>query len=182
MQDLIKLLFSNIYVVIVIIGFLLTLFNRARGRQNQNNRMPPFGGGTTSRPAGERQQQAERPVSRPAAVPSPQRAAQRRVEPQSALQPVQTTSGSSLYTTQLKPSGEGVSLEFAGRDTLAQALEADRQAQAKARTAPAGTTGEAPRRTQDGTFRVPQGDELRQAFVMAEVLGAPRSKRPLRRP
>ena len=31
-------------------------------------------------------------------------------------------------------------------------------------------------------FRMPEGEELRRAFVLAEVLGPPRSRRPLRRP
>ena len=34
MEELLKLLFSNIYIVIIVVGFLLTLLNKARGKQN----------------------------------------------------------------------------------------------------------------------------------------------------
>ncbi|SFI61523.1 hypothetical protein SAMN02799624_01649 [Paenibacillus sp. UNC496MF] len=192
MEELLKLLFSNIYVVIIIAGILLSLLNKARGRQNPGgNRMPPFGGGPAGRP--QARPQADRPAQpqRPQARPVPQQAKPRpeTVRPSGAsVAPPETSGplGGSVYTSHLKPSGGSASAEAAGAELtgetlLGRALEAERAAEARPKPS-AGSPLPASARPQPGgaSFRAPRGQDLRQAFVMSEVLGPPRSKRPLK--
>ncbi|WP_308638856.1 hypothetical protein [Paenibacillus silvisoli] len=155
-------------------GFLLTLINKAKNKGgNPNNRMPSFGG----------EPPLKRPMARPLenvpAQPVQRKPAQHRpVErPEPAPQPA-------VYKSQLSSSSdEGISYEYNEPDLLQRTIDAE--APLKARTSAAATAGAArtARQTPSASdaFRVPQGEDLRRAFVMAEVLGPPRSKRPLRK-
>ncbi|NBD22857.1 hypothetical protein [Paenibacillus glycinis] len=180
MEELLKLLFSNIYIVIIVVGFLLTLLNKARGKQNPGgNKMPPFGGGgTTGRPAArplsERPAQPERPRQRDTGLPAQPRPAESRM--QSPAAEAESPLRGSLYAPEEPASGEGVSSEFMESRLPGRTMEAAvPQSKGRMIAAPSPSSGGS------DSFRVPQGNELRQAFIMAEVLGPPRSKRPLNR-
>ncbi|QHW30436.1 hypothetical protein GZH47_05955 [Paenibacillus rhizovicinus] len=181
MEELLKLLFSNFYIVVIIVGFLLTMLNKARGKQNPGqNRMPTFGGGTADRPQASRLDQRQPQPERPQHIPAgqPQRPSQRDNAQRRQTAPAQ----SGVYQSQRElTSGEGESMEMPVAGTLTRALEAQRLEESKPK-APAGSLSgkAAPSGTDTDPFRMPQGDQLRQAFIMAEVLGPPRSKRPLR--
>ncbi|MBO7743821.1 hypothetical protein I8J29_06415 [Paenibacillus sp. MWE-103] len=187
MEELLKLLFSNIYVVIIIAGILLSLLNKARGKQNPGgNRMPPFGGGPAGRP--QARPQADRPAQpqRPHARPVPQQAQPDTGRPFVAPPETSGPLGGSVYTSHLKPSGgtaseENVGAELTGETLLGRALEAERAAEARPKPSAGSPLPASARPQPDGaTFRAPRGQDLRQAFVMSEVLGPPRSKRPLK--
>ncbi|QHT60291.1 hypothetical protein GXP70_10305 [Paenibacillus lycopersici] len=181
MEDLLKLLFSNIYIVVIVIGFLLSVLNKARGKQRQgSNGMPTFGGGPNGR------QQARPPEERPA-QPERRRAAPQ-AQPQRDAVPAPATAGpmgGSVYTSPMTRDG-GRQLRDADPSLLERTLEAEKLASDKlnpgAGTRPASAVSKAgpASQPQGASFRAPQGRELRQAFIMAEVLGPPRSKRPLR--
>ncbi|AZN40472.1 hypothetical protein [Paenibacillus albus] len=185
MKSLIELLFSNIYIVVIFVGFVLTMINKARGKQNPTNRMPSFGGEQARRqqqegaPVEVREKNAQQSERR-----QEQSARPAQLRPMSPPAAVDTPAG--VYKTQMKPRGEMIpSQPETEPGTLQRALAAERPAaETGGRQAGAKRQQEAqlPQRTQGGTaFRTPQGEELRRAFVMAEVLGPPRSKRSLRR-
>ncbi|SDW88381.1 hypothetical protein [Paenibacillus sp. CF384] len=165
MNELIKLLVSNIYVVIVLVGFLLTLVNKMRTNKPGNpapNRMPTFGG--------------EPPLRRPGAPPidarpvQPQRQAVQQRPVERTPEPQQ-----GVYKSKFNaPGEEGVSSEYADTDLLrtVQPVRGNDRA-------PLPKAAHIEQTKQADAFRVPQGDELRRAFILAEVLGEPRSKRPL---
>ncbi|REE93047.1 hypothetical protein A8990_102133 [Paenibacillus taihuensis] len=180
MKDFIQLLFSNIYVVIIVIGFLFTMINKARGKQNPTNRMPSFGGEPTKRQPAHQpaETRMEQPVRRPE---------QRMTTPAPAPAPVPAP----MYTTQMKPRGEMIPSQSLVDETdeLQRTFEAERSSAPRSSRSAIGagaarqTEAQSPQRAQQASaaFRTPQGEELRRAFVMAEVLGPPRSKRSLRR-
>ncbi|MFC4808230.1 hypothetical protein [Paenibacillus sp. GCM10023250] len=190
MEELLKLLFSNIYVVIIIAGIVLSLLNKARGKQGSgSNRMPPFGGGSAGRPLP--RPLAGRPPQRPEARSAQQQAMPRQEggEPASAAAPPPETAGplgGSVYTSRMNPSGasvseESVSAELTGGTLLARALEAERASGAFPKPSESAPVPASARpQTGSAAFRAPRGQDLRQAFVMSEVLGPPRSKRPLK--
>lgn len=177
MKELIQFLFSNIYVVIVVVGFLFTMINKTRGKQNPTNRMPSFGGEQTRR----------QPAQPPAETRAPQ--PERRQEQRSVTQvPAAAPAPAPLYTTQMKPRGDMIPSQPEEQDRMQRTLHAERSAAVQSgrpSTLPAARQPETQpqqRSVQGGTaFQTPQGEELRRAFVMAEVLGPPRAKRSLRR-
>ncbi|SFS86077.1 hypothetical protein [Paenibacillus sp. BC26] len=169
MNELIKLLVSNIYVVIVLIGFLLTLLNKMRSKpgnpSNPTNRMPSFGG--------------EPPIRRPGAPPidaRPEQPQRRQVQQRPVELPPEPRQG--VYKSKFDSTGEeGVSAEYADTDLLRRTVPPVRGND----RAPLPKAAHLEQPKQAESFRVPQGDELRRAFILAEVLGEPRSKRPLRK-
>ncbi|SEN09367.1 hypothetical protein [Paenibacillus sp. OV219] len=184
MRSLIELLFSNIYIVVIFVGFLLTMINKARGKQNSPNRMPTFGGEPSKR------QQQEHPPAPTRDAHTPQLARRQeqptRSEQQRPVKQPVAAMPAPVYTTQMKPRGDMIpSQPETEPGTLQRALAAERPAAVAVGgrpTAAARQPAEVPQRAQGSTaFRTPQGEELRRAFVMAEVLGPPRSKRTLRR-
>ncbi|MFB9325479.1 hypothetical protein ACFFSY_06040 [Paenibacillus aurantiacus] len=162
MRTLIELLLENIYIVIVVVGFLLSLLSKAR-KQGRGGRMPSFGGDPSSmRPeqAGSGRSREEEPprmsdweedsAARTYGAPSD--------APEASIPEVRKpvpTPRIPRKTTMPKPAVGG--------------------------NLPSGTKAQFTRR-QDGSFPIPSSDELKRAVVLAEVLGPPRSKRPLRRP
>ncbi|MBM7565647.1 hypothetical protein [Paenibacillus sacheonensis] len=185
MQELLKLLFSNFYVVIIIVGFLLTMLNKSRGKQNPGgNRMPPFGGGaggrpTAAQPQPERPQQPERP--RPVLAQAERRPAEQRRQTSEQGRPT----GGMLNTLKAQPSGEGISMEHP--EDLGPALYDWSIDEKKAPVSPPKPAGSAMpaaskrQAPQGASFHMPKGKELRQAFILSEILGPPRSKKPLQR-
>ena len=175
MQELLKLIFSNFYVVIVIVGFLFTVLSKARRKQSQSNRMPPFGGGSAGRPLNLPPQPA-RPGQAVTPPPKPLRAASREQEAQprqgELQQPATGPIGGALYTSQLTLFEENRGEEYDWENRADRNLE------------PAGTakssSNDYEEQRRGGAFRVPGGQSLKQAFIMSEVLGPPRSKRSLR--
>ncbi|QYR20140.1 hypothetical protein KZ483_20080 [Paenibacillus sp. sptzw28] len=162
MNELIQFILKNFFVVIVIVGFIVSLLNKARKGSTPNNRMPDFGGGPLI-PQAQRQKPLEqRPANRPAAQP----AAASTVRP--------ATLSQSSYRGM--SSEEGESMEYPPSSQI--------PAEERAPTLRRNLTPEhssVPTVSQDpAPFRLPV-DELRRAVVLAEVLGPPRSKRPLGR-
>lgn len=158
MSTLIQLLLENIYIVIIAAGFILSLLNKARKSNPRGYQMPDFSGGArrTQAPASNRQDE-----------PDYQDWEEEEWEENSASPPVPPA---------VRPQEPRTS-PFRS-DTLLQATavpssSASRGVPVKAQQPAA----EAPA----SSFRMPEGDELRKAIILAEVLGPPRSKRPLRR-
>ncbi|MFC4103970.1 hypothetical protein [Paenibacillus xanthanilyticus] len=163
MRTLIELLLENIYIVIVVVGFLLSMLSKAR-KQGGGSRMPSFGGEPTAmrpNPAGSGRSREEEPermsddweedsATRTYGAP--------RAEPEASVPEVR-------HTLQAPPVRHKPGhTKPAGREN------------------PHATASNRSTRRRDGAFPLTQADELKRAVVMAEILGPPRSKRPLRRP
>lgn len=178
MNAILSFLAENIFVVVLVIGFVLSLLRKASGSLP---RMPDFGGGGPGGPG--------LPVPRKHAA-GPARPARGTPEPAGAQRP----GNGGLARTSPFPTaqrsdremqrfgetagregesgGEGVSLEYESARPGRQELP------------PAGMDAAAPAEglRAAANLHAPEGDELRRAVLWAEILGPPRAKRPLRRP
>ena len=170
MDTFIQFIVKNFFIVIVVVGFIISLLNKVRkGNAGSDNRMPNFGGNPPlpkmnpqqrRQPMQTRQQDASRP-ERSAMNAEP------RISPSLASPAVKTDA---QYTRPL-------AAERLPEDAIATAYAEAEGGFAKPRQrAAASAPAERP------PFRMPEGDELRRAVVLAEVLGPPRAKRPFRRP
>lgn len=190
MEELLKLVFSNIYIVIIIVGFLFSVLRKAGGKGNQPNRMPTFGGGPSDRSQQRQEARQSQPPLSPETIPAqPQRAQSRTVQ---SAQPrpiarsetgrtASETFGGSMYTSaQQSVTGEGRSSDLRETSVLAKALEAQKleSLQPQSATTSKAKAAAATTASRGDSFHMPQGKDLRRAFVMAEVLGPPKSKRP----
>ncbi|WP_160395060.1 hypothetical protein [Paenibacillus sp. MMS18-CY102] len=164
MEDLISFLLHNIYIVVVVLGFLFSIFNKSGKNKGKNWRMPEFGNGN-QHPA--RSERPERPVqvdrrpteAQPLAEAQPQMRQQTIVEVPAvpatvavgvaAALPVQRTSAPTGRPSHLSPAAEPAEL--------------------------ANSLGE----SQDELK--PTLENVRQAILWSEILGPPRAKRPFRR-
>ncbi len=150
MNELIKLLFSNIYVVIIIIGVIMTIIKKTKNGAS-SNRMPSFGG-----------------------KPEPQSPAAQHERPSQRL-PVRPRP----LTDQPLIIAASNRSEYEEDDFLTRMNEDQMAAQRKqAVPKPATSDNRVKRET---AFRMPQGDDLRKAVILAEVLGPPRAKKPFRK-
>lgn len=151
-MKIIDFLMSNIYIVIIIIGALASLFSKARAK-NKPSQMPDFGGsGLPSTPSqsrnnhesGEERQYPERAPEAPTVY-------QVRTEPERQLD----TPRKAVSTVQPENNYRATASSTARERVLKTEIESE----VKRVTA----------------------DEMRKAIVWAEILGPPRSKRPYRR-
>ncbi|PZD93937.1 hypothetical protein DNH61_20825 [Paenibacillus sambharensis] len=166
-ERLIYFLLDNIFIVVVIGGFLLSLLGK---KAKAPSRMPDFGG--QGRPmqqqSSEQDQQRDpdnRSVGRPAEV-------RREFRPEGA-EPIPTREGSRspFGSTGGSLSAEGSTPGWYGEGTPAPARPV--------RPAPVRTVRTSPARPDDQSEVLrTDADELRRAVIWAEVLGPPRAKRP----
>lgn len=180
---LISFLIENIYVVVVVLGILYTIFFRTSPIEKRPpNRMPDFGGGSPLGIPKRTARQQQGPVTGPVARPDgPSRSAGGQPEdvPKREHTPTERPQRENF------PASEGTSFERPQSETYA--------ASPRTYVAPdrggAGFTGfEEPSTSGDNGSRLtganalsPARDELARAIVWAEVLGPPRAKKPFRR-
>lgn len=164
MRSLIELLLENIYIVIVVGGFLLSLLSKAR-KQGGGSRMPSFGGD----PASMRTEPSQVGGSR---QEGPSRESE--WEEDSASR----TYGASDREHERPVRAESPSVPAA----VPAAYKVPKAKTPAGRAAPSATQRERHPARRSGANPLTQADELKRAVVMAEILGPPRSKRPLRRP
>ncbi|WP_144266417.1 hypothetical protein [Paenibacillus curdlanolyticus] len=168
MEDLISFLLHNIYIVVVVVGFLFSMLNKSNKSKGRNRRMPDFGNGG-DQPSGQpartgRVQRSDesdpRPtMAQPLAEPRPQ---QRQPAPAEAYEapaavsagvraaePVQRVGARSERPSRLSTAADSSQPPLASRE---------RQNELK-----------------------PTAETLRQAVLWSEILGPPRAKRPFRR-
>jgi hypothetical protein len=163
MNELIQFILKNFFVVIVIVGFIVSMLNKTRKGNTPSNRMPDFGGGPLI-PQPQRQKPIEqRPAGRPMSQPP---------EPTVSRPAVSQPSYSGRMSSE-----EGESFEY---PSMPQTAAAERPSTVRRNFIPEQTNAFSMTEKQ-AEFRRPSGDELRRAVILAEILGPPRSKRPLRR-
>lgn len=160
-MKIIEFLLNNIFIVVIIIGALASLFGKA-GSKRKPNQMPDFGGGGLPR------------------MPFPQKNEKERSEER---RPVERTETQTLYRP--RPEQErhpSASQEGNAAATAAQAAALER-ALHKAAASKAMAHEAANRQTanQSAMAASVQADDIRKAIVWSEILGPPRSKRPYRK-
>ncbi|RAP76709.1 hypothetical protein [Paenibacillus montanisoli] len=148
---------------------MLTLINKSRNKAgDSNNRMPSFGG----------EPPLKRPMQRPLANVPPQPPKRRPAEYRPVEEPVQAPRPAVYHTHYNTSSEEGISKEYEQPDLLQRTIEGEA---VKSKAAAASPVRPAKTQITGNAFRMAKGEDLRRAFIMSEVLGAPRSKRPLRK-
>lgn len=165
MESLIAFLLDNIFIVIVALGFLMSLFGKSRQR---GGRMPDFGGGPMQagpgRGGARRAEPAEETVAEPSYAPAPASRpyAGQRMEEARQWQADDRMSSSGAYASS---SPGPASASRPGRF----------ERTGRSQQAPQGA------RTQTAASAVPSridADDLRQAVLWAEILGPPRARKP----
>lgn len=137
MDWIIDFLKNNIFIVAIVVGFVVSLFNKSR--RGGGSRMPDFSG--------------------------------RNAAPELNQQPVEQ---SQTYRSEVASS------------MMPPAQYSDRRRELEERfsyredLSSASNVSEVQPTPEKETFRMPEGEELRRAIVVAEILGPPRSKRPFR--
>jgi len=178
LERLIAFLLDNIFIVIIVLGFLSSLFGKSSSRKQKPSGMPTFGGGGgPARPAAPQpseldQQRMER-----------ERLEQQRQEQQRQQALLREREAAEAQAQQL----QRARLEEAQRAAetargLEQAQRSAEARQAAAQRTVAALKAAAPSKSnQLFDPSAVHGSELRKAVVWAEVLGAPRAKKPFRR-
>lgn len=157
MHTLIQLLLENIYVVVIALGFLFSVLSKMRkSNAPRGLQMPDFSGGGKPAPS-KRQDNGGQPDYRE--VDEDDRWEENSASSTVPAAPVQASRTSPFASESRTPS------------TLTAVSNRPRPVSPPAKQAGKTSSG----------FAMPEGDELRRAIVLAEVLGPPRSKRPLRR-
>ncbi|UVI32136.1 hypothetical protein [Paenibacillus spongiae] len=155
MREIIEFITNNFFVVVVVVGFIFSLFSKMK-KGDPNRRMPDFGGGGNAAP--------NRP--RPAAAETPQREEQPRHE-----RPV--------YTSTFEDD-RADHWEYEYETPRADRLPA--KPATVSSMPPAAASSVAGAREQGGrSLRLSDRDELARAVLMAEILGPPRAKKPFGR-
>lgn len=134
MDGIIDFLQNNMFIVAIVVGLVVSLFNKSKQRGQRGPAPMPDFSGRTAAPEAERQLSDQRQEYRPAMTAAPPT-------------PVQQYEASTLRTSNLSSMHN------------ASEMQPAREAEA---------------------FRMPEGDDLRKAIIVAEILGPPRSKRPYR--
>ena len=165
MEKLIEFLIKNIYIVIVVGGFVLSAISKMKSSNNRQPRqMPPFGGG--ERPS------VPSPVyGTPESMPSSERKAweveEEDEEDEEEESPYAASKASPVEQRQMRPVVHSVSA----------ASRPQRQSQHAADNRPSSTAA-------SNTANHPSPElsaaALKQAVIWSEVLGPPRAKRPYR--
>lgn len=145
MDWIIDFLKNNIFIVVIVVGFVVSLFNKSK--RGGSSRMPDFSGRTAA--------------------------------PESNQQPAEQ---SQLYRPEI--ASNTVIMQSAQYADRKSELEEDRHShRVLNRMGDLSSFSNAadlqPVREVE-TFRMPEGEELRRAIIVAEILGPPRSKRPFR--
>lgn len=156
MREIIEFITNNFFFVVIVVGFIFSLFSKMK-KGEPNRRMPDFGGGGTPG--------MNRP--RPAAADR-----QPRDEPMHQERPVITTSYHDAWE------------EVEDRESASQTSFADRvpARPAPARSLPpVSTSGEGARERDRHPLNLSDRNELAKAVLIAEILGPPRAKKPFGR-
>ncbi|MBB3109000.1 hypothetical protein FHS18_001052 [Paenibacillus phyllosphaerae] len=163
MNQLIQLLLENIYVVVIAAGFLLSLLSKARKSGRSPVRMPSFGGNPGSDSTRHHDRSDEAMEDHSDGMNRPQTWDQVPGE-NSAM----ASEYGARHERRPSPFQSGSASSYDGSSS-----------RIKRGAAPASSSTEP--KVEEPAFRMPERDELRKAIIMAEVLGPPRSKRPIRR-
>ncbi|MBW7473708.1 hypothetical protein K0T92_02990 [Paenibacillus oenotherae] len=153
MDEIIAFLSNNIFLVVIIIGFIASLINK--GKRKNATGMPDFSGRN--------------------AAPQADGLPHDRRQDYSQMPPVPELSSRS--------EGRAGSEEerHAHSEILTQAIAADRASAFRpGNLASTRNAADLTATREAEPFRMPEGEELRRAIVVAEILGPPRAKRPYR--
>ncbi|GMK40085.1 hypothetical protein PCCS19_31400 [Paenibacillus sp. CCS19] len=158
MEKLIDFLIDNIYIVLVLGGFLLSAIGKMRGGNNRQPRqMPPFGSGEWQSPSDVRPASANHtPAGRPNWDDDEEDEDYKEYSPYAASEPPE----------------QEASARSVDR-AVSAAPAAPRRSQAAASDTPHVAVSDASSRPQQELSAV----ALRQAVIWSEVLGPPRAKR-----
>lgn len=163
---IIEFLMNNIFIVVIIIGALASLFGKA-GSKKKPGRMPDFGGGGLPRTlfpqASDREPNLDRPLaerteSQPAYRTRPEQERHYSANPAQASRDAETPAGT-LRTPALE-----LAIQRAGTGKAKAPDAAERKPGAQSAIAAS-----------------VRADDIRKAVIWAEILGPPRSKRPYRK-
>lgn len=165
MTRILEFLLNNIFIVVIIVGFLASLFRRA-GAEKQPGRMPDFGsGGLLRRPAPETDQETR--SEEPRAVQKDDSPAYRSQDSQPARM--------SEPRFERPVSGKEVPQNSSMTAVERSVHRAYAQKAREGSFASSGNGSNSP-----AAVKV-SSDDLRKAVIWAEVLGQPRAKRPYRK-
>ncbi|MBD2844453.1 hypothetical protein IDH44_04565 [Paenibacillus sp. IB182496] len=193
MDRLIGLIFDNFFIFVIIIGFILSLLNKSKGKGRPNNRMPDFSG-DGRQPQPRQAQRVERPHSgREQEEPYPAPPA---YEAQPTYDPQPAYDARPEYTPPPAPEPREAQQVREVRRRREEAAERLRRVTEKSRerlrdadtdnpifTEALGAEPPRSRDTnRDGGLAWPGQDEpgaeeLRSAVLWAEILGPPRARR-----
>ncbi|WP_441910444.1 hypothetical protein [Paenibacillus sp. MCAF9] len=164
-MKIIEFLMNNIFIVVVILGALASVFGKS-GAKKKPGQMPDFGGGGLPRSlfpqSGELEQEVERPQ------PQPPQAAGGTVYRSVTEVERSSDMNSTLYSRESAEAPQTASLQ--------RALQ--RAAANKETTQAAAQRNYGSQSINAASIR---SDDLRKAVIWAEVLGPPRSKKPFRK-
>lgn len=162
---IIEFLLNNIFIVVIIVGALASLFRKS-GPKNKPGRMPDFGGGGLPRTLYPQEVRAEMEDRERPAGPAGQTLyrSQTETKREDFEKPVHAT-------TETEKHAESPQIA-----SLHQALQS--AATNKAIVSDAAERKSASQRTETNGTR---SQELRRAVIWAEILGPPRSKKPFRK-
>jgi len=163
MEKLIEFLLEHIYIVIVVVGFLLSAMRKMKGG-GRTMRMPDFGGGDAS--AAEELEPQYRPRDEEWPPPGRQSSMERPQQPAVVRRTV--SSGGSVSVRQ-QPAREDES--YLSERLLEASVP---RAAEKRQPGPSAAVSVGKRRVPVE----PDAAAMRQAVVWAEILGPPRAKRP----
>lgn len=185
-MNIFTFLLDNIYIVIIVGGFLLSLLGKSGGQKKPQNRMPTFGG--EQEPAAPKhkpqlspmelqQQEQERQEQQRLEA---QRREQQRLEQQARQHALQLERQAEYEARQREQE-----LEQREAEAEAKRLELGRRTPAIQSLDTAAVVKQRSKRTATASSRLfdssrVNADELRKAVVWAEVLGPPRAKKPYR--
>lgn len=166
MTRIFEFLLNNIFIVVIIVGFLASLFRKAGAAKKQPGRMPDFGGGGILR--------RQAPDSDSGTRSDEPRTAQTEYAPiyrSQDSQPARTSESRTIRQESGKeePPASGIT-----------AMERSLQ-RAAAQKAKAGSAAASGHGSKSPAAEKVSSDDLRKAVIWAEVLGPPRAKRPYRK-
>ncbi|MCQ6558328.1 hypothetical protein [Paenibacillus mendelii] len=158
MREFIEFITNNFFFVILVVGFIFSLFSKMK-KGEPNRRMPDFGGAGTPG------------LNRPRPAAAEVQRSEEQLEPE---RPVYTTSFQDA-----KPVDRDSEYSF----QTSYAAERAPAKPASARSIPSAAVRNAEGSREQGvhSLKLSSRDELARAVLMAEVLGPPRAKKPLNR-
>jgi hypothetical protein len=164
---IIDFLMNNIFIVVIIVGALASMFGKAGGKKKPSQ-MPDFGGGGLPRNL------------QPRTTEEPQRQSRPVLQEQPEGQTVYRSSGEQERQAPMQPSYVGMQTEVTAGAPQTASLERALK-RASASKAQAQDALERKPAAQGAVVTSVQAEDLRKAVIWAEVLGPPRSKKPFRK-
>jgi len=164
-NEIIQFIAKNFFFVVLIVGFLASVFSKSKKGAKQQGRMPDFGGaGTTG---------MGRPKSYPQASPA--------TREEERGQYAYPTSNDDVYEEPVKPAVVTIASAPIKRESPMKESMPSRAslvASSKGSEAPYVVSIEKERKH---ALELSSRDELAKAVLMAEILGPPRARKPFRR-